>query len=269
VTGQVDGPAVHWTAKLGEGAYLFGVGTLYWESGACQGAGGGFFSGPQPGDSGDWSGQWTGEGSQAPTNQAAGEGVWLPVFLLLLVGGVFGGVVMFLSRGRRAPKPSAAGGAGASARRVIPAPWPGETSKPIQQYVTTYQFGDDRYDLSFTLNTAQGFQGEYGVGISETLGKDKPLRVSALDVWMFDKDDIHTVTKVLLPEHGFGDPAARGRAEGRGEAALPKVGSELVLETRRLRLRAQVLAVTYGAGGPAANSYFAKITLKLAAWVKT
>jgi hypothetical protein len=82
----------------------------------------------------------------------------------------------------------AAGGA----RPVEKTAWPGETRAPLTQFATTYAYGDDRYDMSSSIETAGGdFLGECGVGISETVGTGAPEKVTALEVWVFDKNDAH------------------------------------------------------------------------------
>jgi hypothetical protein len=44
-------------------------------------------------------------------------------------------------------------------------------AQPITQTMTTYVLGDDLYDESFSIDTGGGeFLGEYGVGVSETIG---------------------------------------------------------------------------------------------------
>src|SRR5215216_3775326 len=46
---------------------------------------------------------------------------------------------------------------------------------PITQTMTTYVLGDDLYDESFSIDTGGGeFLGEYGVGVSETIGVGEP-----------------------------------------------------------------------------------------------
>ena len=77
---------------------------------------------------------------------------------------------------------------------------------PVAQYVTTYVIGDDLFDDSFSIDSPSGeFLGECGVGISETIGVGDPKKVTAFEVWMFDKNDIRTVTKVIMSEHAFRD----------------------------------------------------------------
>ncbi|HSQ39369.1 MAG TPA: hypothetical protein VLM78_04350, partial [Anaerolineales bacterium] len=44
-------------------------------------------------------------------------------------------------------------------------------AKPVTQNMTTYVLGDDLYDESFSIDSQAGeFLGEYGVGVSETMG---------------------------------------------------------------------------------------------------
>jgi hypothetical protein len=158
----------------------------------------------------------------------------------------------------------------AAAATVVPAARsePGR-EPPIAQFMTTYVAGDDLYDDSFSIDSPSGdFLGECGVGISETIGVGDPKKVAALEVWLFDKNDIRTVTKVLMSEHTFGDDAARSKLSAKGEPALAKAGDTLVLETATLRVTARVVDLAYGGGPLPPNSYFDRITIELAAWQK-
>lgn len=74
--------------------------------------------------------------------------------------------------------------------------WSGEERPPLSQYKTVYAIGDDRYDMSFSIeNEAGDFLGECGVGISETVGSGSPSKVTALEVLLFHKNDIRTLTR--------------------------------------------------------------------------
>src|SRR5690606_33950570 len=89
---------------------------------------------------------------------------------------------------------------------------------PITQTMTTYLLGDDLYDESFSIDTGAGeFMGEYGVGVSEIIGVGEPKKVTALEIWLFDKNDIKTATKVLMSQHAFTDIGIRSRLEPKGE----------------------------------------------------
>ena len=140
---------------------------------------------------------------------------------------------------------------------------------PITQTMTTYVLGDDLYDESFSIDTGGGdFLGEYGVGVSETIGVGEPKKVAALEVWLFDKNDIQTVTKVLMSQHAIGDPTISARLESKGEPVLAEPGKRIVLETATLQLEARVVDMNYGQGALPPNSFFERMTLELAIWPK-
>lgn len=140
---------------------------------------------------------------------------------------------------------------------------------PITQTMTTYLLGDDLYDESFSIDTQGGeFLGEYGVGVSETIGVGDPKKVTALEIWLFDKNDIKTATKVLMSPHAFNDMGIRGRLEPKGELVLAEPQKQVVLETDTLQLLATVVDLHYGDGALPNNSYFDRLTLELAIWPK-
>ena len=141
---------------------------------------------------------------------------------------------------------------------------------PITQTMTTYVLGDDLYDESFSIDTGGGeFLGEYGVGVSETVGVGEPKKVAALEVWLFDKNDIKTATKVLMSEHAYNDPAIRARLEPKGELIVVKPQEQVLLETATLQLLATVVDMEYGVGAAPQKSYFERITLELAVWPRS
>ncbi len=140
---------------------------------------------------------------------------------------------------------------------------------PVTQNMTTYVLGDDLYDESFSIDTSSGeFLGEYGVGVSETVGVGDPKKVTALEVWLFDKNDIKTATKVLMSEHAFRDPALKARLEAKGELIQIEPQKQIMLETETLQLLATVVDLQYGNGAMPDKSYFERVTLELAVWRK-
>jgi uncharacterized protein YneF (UPF0154 family) len=140
---------------------------------------------------------------------------------------------------------------------------------PITQNMTTYVLGDDLYDESFSIDTPAGdFLGEYGVGVSETIGIGDPKKVTALEIWLFDKNDIKTATKVLMSPHAFADPSIRTRLEAKGELIQIEQQKQVSLETETLRLIATVVDLQYGDGALPDKSYFDRTTLELAVWQK-
>ncbi len=144
----------------------------------------------------------------------------------------------------------------------------GEES-PVAQYVTTYVLGDDLFDDSFSIDSPSGeFLGECGVGISETIGVGDPKKVAAFEVWMFDKNDIQTITKVLMSPHAFNDPGFHQKLEAKGELIQVEPHQQIVLETQTLQMMATISDLQYGQGALPENSYFERMTLELAIWPK-
>ena len=140
---------------------------------------------------------------------------------------------------------------------------------PITQNMTTYVLGDDLYDESFSIDTASGdFLGEYGVGVSETIGVGEPKKVTALEIWLFDKNDIKTATKVLMSAHAFRDAGIRGRLEAKGELIEVEPQRQIMLETETVQLLTTVVDLQYGDGAMPEKSYFERVTLELAIWRK-
>ena len=140
---------------------------------------------------------------------------------------------------------------------------------PVTQTMTTYVLGDDLYDESFSIDTQGGdFLGEYGVGVSETIGVGDPKKVTALEIWLFDKNDIKTATKVLMSAHAFDDMNLRARLEAKGELVMLEPQKQIILETAALQLLVTVSDLEYGDGALPPNSYFERVTLELAIWPK-
>jgi hypothetical protein len=140
---------------------------------------------------------------------------------------------------------------------------------PIAQFMSTYMLGDDLYDDSFSIDSPTGeFLGECGVGISDTIGVGDPKKVTAFEVWLFDKNDIQTVTKVLMSEHAYNDPTIRQRLASKGEPVLIGSDKKVLLETATLTLEARVVDMNYGSGALPQNSFFERLTLELAVWPK-
>jgi len=148
-------------------------------------------------------------------------------------------------------------------------PAPSEQA-PMAQFMASYKAGDDLFDDSFSIDSPSGeFLGECGVGISETIGIGVPKKVTAFEVWLFDKNDIQTVTKVLMSAHALSDPTIRQKLEAKGEPFQAVSGGQTVLETATLRLVARVVDMAYGQGALPESSYFDSLVLELAIWQKS
>lgn len=143
------------------------------------------------------------------------------------------------------------------------------TEGPVAHFMTTYVIGDDLYDDSFSIDDPSGaFLGECGVGISDTIGVGDPKKVTAFEVWLFDKNDIQTVTKVLMSSHAMNDPLIRQRLASKGEPVLVEPGQQILLETATLQLEARVIEQVYGQGALPSGSFFERLTLEIAVWPK-
>jgi len=137
---------------------------------------------------------------------------------------------------------------------------------PLGHFVTTYDLGHDTYDESFSIETPMGeFLGECGVGISETLGAGEPAKVTAFEVWLFDKSDIRTVTKVLMSPYAYNDNALRTRLAPKGDPVLAEPGKSIALETSSLHVDARVVDMEYDGGAVPPQSCFKKLTVELVA----
>lgn len=191
--------------------------------------------------------------------------------ILLAVVLVLGGIALGVATLRRRGVLSAIGRREPTRVRPVAEAAP-EASAPEQAqrvFVTTYTLGDDAYDESFSIETASGeFLGECGVSISEVIGTGDPDKVCAFEVWLFDRNDIRTVTKVLMSDYAFHDEAIRARQSTKGEAVLAMPGKEITLETASLQVTARVLELEYGVEDVPADSFFAKLTLQLTSSVK-
>jgi hypothetical protein len=141
---------------------------------------------------------------------------------------------------------------------------------PVTQFMASYKIGDDLFDDSFSIDSPIGeFLGECGVGISDTIGSADPKKVTAFEVWLFDKNDIQTVTNVVMSAYAFNDPATRQRLEAKGEPVLAEPGGETVLETQTLQMVARVVEMSYGVDGALPeDSFFDQLILELAVWSK-
>ncbi len=143
---------------------------------------------------------------------------------------------------------------------------------PVVRHVSIYTPGR-AYDDSFSIEDAKKddeFLGECGAVISETIGAGQPEKVTAIEVWLFDKEDfVRTLTTVFVSEHAFNDPATRSKLAAKGELVVAKPGAIATLETNTLRLHARIVDVTYGTGPLPPNSYFDKMTMEIQAWRKT
>ncbi len=193
------------------------------------------------------------------------------VTLLLALALVF---FFFLrGRGRKPATPKSAGPTTPTPEAGQEAEWSNYQAAgeepPMAQFMASYKLGDDLFDDSFSIDSPGGeFLGECGVGISETIGVGDPKKVTAFEVWLFDKNDIQTVTKVLMSNHAYADETIRQRLAAKGEPFVATPGCQVVLETATLQLVGRVVDLSYGEGALPPESFFDNLVLDLAVWRK-
>jgi hypothetical protein len=212
----------------------------------------------------------TGGETQQPASSSSGLSFFIILGALLAVG-LVGAAVFYLFRTSRRTGPLTPAQQAAELNKSLEKTDFSQVNQapPVAQYVTSYVLGDDLFDDSFSIDSPAGeFLGECGVGISETIGVGEPKKVTAFEVWMFDKNDIQTVTKVLMSPHAFADPNIRGRLESKGEMVKLEPRKQVVLETQTLQMVASISDIQFGQGALPEGSYFERITLELAIWSK-
>ncbi len=178
---------------------------------------------------------------------------------VLVIAGVMVGLPLL--RGRRPEEPGRLG------RRPSPerqAAKPEDVGEPLGHFVASYTLGQDSYDQSFSIESPTSeFLGECGMGISEIVSAGPPASVTAFEVWLFDKNDIRTVTKVLMSKYAYDDDALRAKLAPKGEAVLVEPGETIVLETATLRIDAEISEMGYDEETTPPQSYFTRLTLSL------
>jgi hypothetical protein len=145
----------------------------------------------------------------------------------------------------------------------------GVSAVPIARFQSDFVHGRDNYDDSFSIENSDGdFLGECGVGIAESIGSDTPKNVTAFEVWLFDKNDIRTITKVVMSDHAFFDEALKAKLAPKGEPVLARENEVIVLETATLIINAEIKEMQYGAGSLPPQSFFDNFSIELSAWAK-
>ena len=141
---------------------------------------------------------------------------------------------------------------------------------PLARFQSNYSYGRDNYDDSFSIENTDGdFLGECGVGVSEILGTGTPKNVTAFEVWLFDKNDIRTETKVVMSDHAYFDEALKAKLAPKGEPVLARENEVIVLETATLIVNAAIKEMQYGTSNNLPpQSFFDSFTIELSAWAK-
>lgn len=212
------------------------------------------------------------EAQATPTTQTEEEGSNLfPILLFALLLLILVAAIWFVMQRRNAMMAEEGGDADYADLPDTPPVMSdsGMIATPLARFQTTFNYGHDSYDDSFSIENANGdFLGECGVGISESIGSDSPKNVTAFEIWLFDKNDIRTVTKVIMSDHAFFDEAIKAKLAPKGEPALARENETIVLETASLIINAEIREMKYGTGVLPPESYFERFTIELSAWAK-
>lgn len=120
---------------------------------------------------------------------------------------------------------------------------------PLARFETTYNLGDESYDVNYSVESPAGeFLGECGISAAESWGIGPPGGVAAFEVWLFDKDDVRTETKVLVSERALADAGLHDKLAEKGELIKAEPGQVITLETANLRLDTSIMDVAYESG---------------------
>lgn len=182
-------------------------------------------------------------------------GLLVAICGILLLLAVLTLATLILMRGRR-PRERATS-------REPQAEWPSAGPQPLLQKMSAYSLGMDNFDESFAVETEDDeWLGECGMGISESIGEGSPRRVVAFEVWLFDKLNTRTVTKVLMSDYAHSNEALLNKLSARGDPVLATPGETFTLDTPDLSVDARVVEMEY-AEGPPKFGYFESLKVQL------
>lgn len=139
------------------------------------------------------------------------------------------------------------------------------TDDILIHYQSVYRIGNDMYDEVFSIDQGDNFRGECGISIGETLNNTEPKAVTAFEVWLFDKDDIHTATWYLMSDFALDNEGISNRLEQRGKCDRIRKHDVYVLETETLAVEIKVLELEYGTEMEEKNSYFTNVVFDVIA----
>lgn len=136
--------------------------------------------------------------------------------------------------------------------RAITAPSPPSAPSPetgpLQLGENTKRFvfdGDPYYNQIFAIEKEGEYLGEFGMGVGETL-VDNPHQILTMEVWLFEKRDIRTVTAALMPPQIFRNESLRQELlEGDIIPIALEPGETLRLETEGLEVVGRVRRVEF------------------------
>jgi hypothetical protein len=140
---------------------------------------------------------------------------------------------------------------------------------PLVNYIWSFVIGDDLFDESNSIDTAQGeFLGECGIEIANTLSDSTPKKVTAFDIWLFDKNEINTRSIILMSDRAFANDVLRSHFEMKGQPMKAIIGKEIEVKTDHLLMRMRVLDMICAQKEKGTCEYFQRLTLEVNIWQK-
>lgn len=134
---------------------------------------------------------------------------------------------------------------------------------------TMYQHGDETYDQGFNIIGPMGeLLAECGVSIADRLGQESPAKIDALSLWVFDKADFNSTTKLLVTEYALKDTVIRSKLKGKGEIIPASEGTVIEIMTTSVRVEIKVTDVSLNQEAPA-NSYFQSVKFTFTAFQRS
>lgn len=108
--------------------------------------------------------------------------------------------------------------------------------------------GDPSYNEIRDISDRNEYAGEFGMA-SGKQDSDTPGAVYSMEVWLFDKSDIHTITAVLMPPDSYADENRRQQLAGNYQAIALQDSAPIQLHTKSLELEGRVKRVEFGPAG--------------------
>lgn len=277
-----DGQAIHFFLDIEEGR-IFATGIMESSLATCSGTGGGTLSGPRVGDWGDWRGEWAARSIPPPpiqpdtTTPPSFSPMLICMYLPIIVVGLFLVVSLFrlfapykfLAFFKR-PHPSKHQTSSSAALQRInqgTSSKPGKEAQPLTEYLVTYTANDKFFDLSFQIEKASRYLGEYGMAVAK-VSDANPGQATALELWLFDTQSAQTISKILASNFCFSQGKLRNELEQIGQVILIQAGETTTLETKEIKAEAKVMQVDYESNSLTPQSVFKKIVIQVEVWAK-
>ncbi len=157
---------------------------------------------------------------------------------------------------------------GAGVARAAPAAVVADREQLIGTFRTAYEIGDDRYDETFAIYGSMGeLIGECGALAIERIGHEAPAKVAAISVFLFDKSDFQSTTKVLMTDYAFQDQMIKDRLKNRGDARRAENGV-LQIMTSTMRVEVEISNLDFAPIGNQPHGYFEKVNFEFRVYRK-